>query len=76
MFAICFTQTKLTSINSNDEINYHSFQTIYLIVAQFLKQKLIFLIKLFYIVSSLISITIFIMFIKILFNYQGKRSHF
>ena len=28
MFAICFTQTKLTSINCNDEINNHSFQTI------------------------------------------------
>jgi hypothetical protein len=24
----CFTQTKLTSINCNDEINNHSFQTI------------------------------------------------
>jgi len=33
MFAICFAQTKLTSINCNDEINNHSFQTIYLIVA-------------------------------------------
>jgi hypothetical protein len=47
MFTICFTQTKLTSINCNDEINNHSFQTIYLIVAQFLKQKLIFFIKTF-----------------------------
>jgi hypothetical protein len=27
MFAICFTQTKLTSINCNDEINNQSFQT-------------------------------------------------
>jgi hypothetical protein len=33
MFAICFTQTKLTSINCNDEINNQSFQTVYLIVA-------------------------------------------
>ena len=45
----------------------------YLIAAQFLE---LFLIKTFYIVTSLISITIFIMFTKILFNYQGERTHF
>ena len=47
MFAICFTQTKLTLINCNDEINNHSFQTIYLEKNLISKSSYFFLIKTF-----------------------------